>query len=73
MITVYTTKTCAYCSMVKQFLTVKKKDFQVVDLEENPEIRQSLFEKTGALTVPITQSGDRYVIGWNRQQLSEVI
>lgn len=59
--------------MVKQFLTVKKKDFQVVDLEENPEIRQSLFEKTGALTVPITQSGDRYVIGWNRQQLSEVI
>lgn len=73
MITVYTTKTCAYCSLVKQFLTMKGKEYKVVDLEENPEVRQSLFEKTGALTVPITQAGDQFVVGWNRSRLAEVI
>lgn len=73
MITVYTTKTCAYCDMVKQFLNLKKKDYKVVDLEENPEVRQELFEKTGAMTVPITEAGGEFVIGWNRQRLAEVI
>lgn len=73
MITVYTTKACAYCKMVKQYLTLKGKEFEVVDLEENPQKRQELFEKTGALTVPITQVGDDFVIGWNRQKFAEVL
>jgi glutaredoxin len=59
--------------MVKQFLTLKGKDYQVVNLDDNPEKRQELFEKTGALTVPITQVDDNFIIGWNRARLAEVI
>jgi len=73
MITVFTTNTCAYCKMVKQFLSLKGKEFEVVNLDENPQVRQSLFEKTGAMTVPITQVGDQYIIGWNRQRLAEMV
>lgn len=73
MITVFSTKTCGYCKVVKQYLTTKGKEYQVVDLEENPEIRQSLFEKTGVLTVPITQIGDEYIVGWNRSRFAEVL
>lgn len=73
MITVFTTTTCSYCKMVKQYLTLKGKDFNVVNLEENPEQMEELFEKTGAMTVPITQIGDDYIIGWNRQRFAEVL
>lgn len=73
MITVFTTNTCAYCKMVKQYLTTKGKEFNEVDLNDNPEKRQELFEKTGALTVPIVQVDDNFVVGWNRQRLAEVI
>lgn len=73
MITVFTTKTCAYCKLVKQYLTMKGKEFEVVDLEEQPQKRQELFEKTGALTVPITQVDDQYIVGWNRSQFAEVL
>lgn len=59
--------------MVKQYLTLKGKEFKVVDLEQNPQKRQELFEKTGALTVPITQVGDEYIVGWNRSRFAEVI
>lgn len=72
MIKVFTTSTCAYCKMVKQYLTMKGKEYEVVDLEENPEIRQELFEKTGALTVPITQIDDQFIVGWNRSRFAEV-
>lgn len=73
MITVFTTNACAYCKMVKQYLTLKGKDYSVVNLDENPEKRQELFEKTGAMTVPITQIDDQFIIGWNRQRLAEIV
>ena len=73
MITVFTTKTCAYCKMVKQYLTLKGKEFQEVDLSENPEKRQELINKTGALTVPIVQVGDEFIVGWNRQRMAELV
>lgn len=73
MVTVFTTTTCAYCKMVKQFLTLKGKDFEVVNLDDNPEKRQELYEKTGAMTVPITQVDDQFIIGWNRSRLAEAI
>ena len=73
MITVFTTNTCAYCKMVKQFLTLKGREFTEVNLNENPQKHQELIEKTGAMTVPITQVDDQYVIGWNRQRLAELV
>ncbi len=73
MITVFTTTACAYCKMVKQYLTLKGKEFNVVNLDDNPEAREELFEKTGAKTVPITQVGEEFIIGWNRQKFAEVL
>lgn len=73
MITVFTTTTCSYCKIVKQYLTLKGKDFQVVNLEENPEQMEELFEKTGAMTVPQIQVGDKVVVGWNRDALEEAL
>lgn len=73
MITVFTTNTCAYCKMVKQFLTLKGKEFKEVNLHDNPEIHQQLIEKTGVMTVPITQVGEEFVIGFNRQRLAELV
>lgn len=73
MTTVFTTKTCAYCQMVKKFLDMKGKEYKVVDLEENPEIRQSLLEKTGEMRVPITQVGEEYIVGWNPAKLGALL
>ncbi len=56
--------------MVKQYLTMKGKEFRVVNLDEDPDQRQELINKTGAMTVPITQVGDEYIIGWNPAKLA---
>lgn len=73
MITVFTTTTCAYCKIAKQYLTSMGKEFTAVNLDENPETRQELIDKTGAMTVPIIQINDKYIIGWNRKQLAEAL
>ena len=59
--------------MVKQYLTLKGKEFKVVNLDENLEKRKELFERTGAMTVPIVQVGDdNFIIGWNREKLAAI-
>lgn len=73
MITVFTTTTCAYCQMLKKYLTMKGYEYNVVNLEDDPERRQELLEKTGSMTVPITQVDDEFVIGWNPSLLNKAL
>lgn len=73
MIKIFTTATCAYCAMVKRFLDMKGKVYEVIALDDNPSLRQELLEKTGAMTVPIVEFNGRYVIGWKPAELTALI
>lgn len=73
MITVFTTSQCAYCAMVKKFLDLKGKEYKVINLDDNPEERDSLIEKTGARTVPVTQIDDQFIVGWNPAKLGAAL
>ncbi len=77
-ITVFTTNTCAYCSMVKKWLDSKGVAYSVVNLDEQPEMQKQVFEKSGALTVPVTliekeDNTEEVVIGFNLSRLASVI
>lgn len=69
MITIYTTNTCAYCKMVKQFLTMKGKEYEVINLDDQPDRQAEAQALSGALTVPVTTDGKSVVIGWNPGKL----
>lgn len=73
MTKIYTTKTCAYCILVKKFLDRKGHQYEVVDLDDNPAKRQELLDKTGAMTVPITEINDQFIVGWNPSLLAAAI
>ena len=73
MITVYTTKTCSYCVMLKKYLTMKKVEFQSVDVTDDAEKRQELFDKTGLMSVPVTQKEDQFVVGFQPALLAKLI
>jgi glutaredoxin 3 len=77
-ITIYTTNTCAYCPMVKKFLTMKGQEYQEVNLDENPDRRQEAIEVSGAMTVPVTvvENGDglkNVTVGYNPAQLASAL
>ncbi len=81
-ITIYTTTTCAYCEMVKKWLTSKGHQYTVVNLDAEPnEVRQSVIEMSGAMTVPVTVVEDadnpdapkNITIGWNPAKLASAV
>ena len=59
--------------MVKKYLKSKNIEYEEVSLDDDPDIRQELFEKTGAMTVPITTNGSTYIVGYNIRELNELI
>lgn len=77
-ITIFTTDLCAYCKMVKTYLTSKNFAFEEVNLDTNPDQREQVREYTDALTVPITvieQRGQEpeVIVGWQPQRMIPVL
>lgn len=77
-ITVYTTNTCAYCVMVKKFLSVKGQTYDEVNLDQDPARQQEALALSGALTVPVTvvtkeDDSREVVVGYNLSKLAPAI
>lgn len=77
-ITVYTTNTCGYCGMVKKWLDSKGVKYDVVNLDDQPERQKEIYEKSGALTVPVTlieheDNTEEVIIGFNLPKLASVV
>jgi glutaredoxin len=77
-ITIFTTNTCAYCVMVERFLNMKGLKYEVINLDERPELQQEVLEMSGALTVPITvvtkqDDSKEVVVGYNIPRLAPAV
>ena len=71
-VTVYSTPTCPYCKMAKQFLADNKIDYKDVDLSMDQEAVHMLMEKTGHMGVPVTiiekDEGEDIILGFNQEK-----
>jgi glutaredoxin 3 len=77
-ITIYTTTTCAYCPMVKKWLSSKGLGYEEVNLDQNPDRQKEALEVSGALTVPVTvvtkaDDSKEVVVGFNLAKLAPAV
>jgi glutaredoxin len=72
MITVYTRTQCAACRVIKDMLNHYEKEFELINLDNEPKIAQKWYDK-GVRQVPIVQLGDDYFSGVNTPKLMEFI
>lgn len=69
MITIYSTRTCAFCHAAKQYLEGRGIDFEEIKVDEIPDGAQILMDKSGQLGVPVIDVDGEIIIGFNREQL----
>lgn len=77
-ITIFTTNTCAYCGMVKKWLSSKGMLYEEVNLDDNPERQQEALDLCGQLTVPVTvvtkeDDSQEVVVGYNLSKLAPAV
>jgi glutaredoxin-like YruB-family protein len=70
---VYSTPGCPFCKRVKDFLKEKHVEFEDINVAENEEAAEMIAEKTGQLGVPVTQIGDKFVVGDDKEKIEELL
>ncbi len=73
MIKVFSTKTCPWCTKVKEYLQNKGIEFETVDVSANREAAMEMVKKTGQMGVPVTQIGEKYIVGYNPEAIDAEI
>jgi len=69
---VYTSPTCPYCTMVKEFLSQRGISFEERDVSRNSSYAQELVSNTGQMGVPVTIIDGQVVVGFDRGRLEQL-
>ena len=72
-ITIYSTPTCHFCHMAKDFLTQKNIPFTNYDVSTDAAKRQEMIQLTGQLGVPVIVVNDSIMVGFDREKLAAKI
>jgi glutaredoxin-like YruB-family protein len=68
-VTIYSTPTCHFCHMTKDFLKEKGVAFTDYDVAHDLEKRQEMIQKSGQMGVPVIFVGDEMIIGFDQERL----
>jgi glutaredoxin len=77
-ITVYSTETCPYCRMEKEYLEKNKISFNLIMVDKDQAAAEEMVRKTGQTGVPMTEvvfdDGDSEIImGFDKGRLKELL
>ena len=72
-IIIYSTPTCHFCAMAKQYLTEKNFQFENFDVASDVEKRKEMMDKSGQLGVPVIDIDGQIIIGFNRPKINAAL
>jgi glutaredoxin-like YruB-family protein len=72
-ITIYSTPTCHFCNMAKDYFNSKEIKYTDYNVAEDAEKRMEMMELTGQMGVPVIKIGDDIIIGFNQPRIDELI
>ena len=72
MVTVYSTKSCPYCRMVKSYLERQGVDYTSIDVGEDQEQAKKMVEISGQYGVPVVTVDGEVIVGFDASRLNEL-
>jgi len=76
-VAIYTTPTCGFCKLTKEFLRKHKVSFTEYDVSVDTAKAQEMVEKSGQMGVPVTVVGEgakaTLIVGFDEGKLTEAL
>lgn len=72
-VTIYSTPTCHFCNMTKDYFKENNVQYESFDVSSDPEKRKEMMDKSGQLGVPVILIDDQIVVGFNRPKLAQLL
>ena len=72
-VTIYSTPTCHFCHMVKDFLTSKGIPFEDFNVSTDLEKRKEMVDKSGQMGVPVVLIDEELIVGFDKDRISSLL
>lgn len=70
---IYTTNSCPFCHMAKDFLTENKVKFEEINLENNPKAVKEMIDKSEQTGVPVLDVNGKIIVGFNVESIKKAL
>jgi glutaredoxin-like YruB-family protein len=70
---IYSTESCHFCHMAKEWLTAKGIPFVDYNVGSDLEKRKEMVEMTGQMGVPVIKIGDDVMVGFNEGKMASLL
>ncbi|WP_058485718.1 glutaredoxin family protein [Defluviitalea phaphyphila] len=72
-ITVYSTPTCPFCHMVKDYLKKNNFSYRDINVAEDQVAAQEMIRKSGQMGVPVIDIDGNIVVGFDRNKINSLL
>jgi len=70
---IYTTPSCHFCHMAKEFFKENNIEFTDHDVSTDLEKRKEMIEKSGQMGVPVIYVDDEMMVGFDKDKLAGLL
>ena len=70
---VYSTPTCPFCTMAKNYLKQNEVAFEDVDVSRDRDQAMDMIRKSGQRGVPVIDFNGEIIVGFDKKRLAELI
>lgn len=70
---IYSTPSCHFCHMAKEFFKEKNVAFTDIDVAADSAKRQEMVDKSGQMGVPVIIIGNDLIVGFNKPLISKLL
>lgn len=70
---VYSTPTCPYCNMAKDYLTSKNISFQNIDVSTDSKAAEEMVKLSGQMGVPVIVIDGQVSVGFDKARLETLL
>ena len=70
---IYSTPTCPYCKMAKDYFGEKAVEYEDYDVSGDQERSKEMEKKSGQMGVPVIDIGGTIIIGFDKEKIDEAL
>lgn len=72
-ITIYSTPSCPYCKMAKDYLTSNNQAYTEVDVAADPTKADEMVKKSGQMGVPVIDIDGTIIVGFDKAKINAAL
>lgn len=73
MVKIYSTSTCVYCKMAKEFFAKNNIQFEDYNVSEDSAKREEMISKSQQMGVPVIDIDGQIIVGFDQRKIEELL